>query len=542
MTRSTRLGFVASAACVAVAAVLAVLSAGVPSAWPEESDSSASRSPRCRLDAALGRATLESRWLLLTLDARDGRVVSLESRLVSSRSDRSAPLRLIGAVDGPIALRVVDDGEWGVAPSDEIQVGVACLPDARLEVRARYPSGEVMLQTWGLAGGAHVLELSADIGEARLPSRHLALSIGDQLLTCSDCSVPLGADHRSTEPTPGVPFTLASGAGSELRADERGPGDGADWRNTWRGARAGPFAVAVRTSAPIDPAARDPRTALAYRAGSALTAEVYLGPIEATTLGRADRALTALVMRDHVWPIRALGRVLHQALAGLVWLVGDVAFAVILLSIFVKIAMLPLTQMADRWQMRVTRIETELAPAIQQIRGESRGAERSQRILALYRARGVHPLFALRSLAGVALQIPVWLAVFHMLEESPRLVGASFLWVDDLSQPDTVAALVSLSPSLGSVLHLLPLIMTGFALVAARLHTASESGDASAPSRRGGLYGMAGLFLVALYAFPAGVVLYWAQSNALSCAIAAWRALFEISTRRLRVDSTPALG
>ena len=39
------------------------------------------------------------------------------------------------------------------------------------------------------------------------------------------------------------------------------------------------------------------------------------------------------------------------------------------------------------------------------------------------------------------IQIPVLIAAFNTLGEMPQIADASFLWIDDLAYPDTVAEL-----------------------------------------------------------------------------------------------------
>ncbi len=54
--------------------------------------------------------------------------------------------------------------------------------------------------------------------------------------------------------------------------------------------------------------------------------------------------------------------------------------------------------------------------------------------------------------------IPVLLSVFNALGEMPQLAGQSFLWIEDLSRPDTVSGRDSFLSFVGG-LNLLPLIM-----------------------------------------------------------------------------------
>ncbi len=85
----------------------------------------------------------------------------------------------------------------------------------------------------------------------------------------------------------------------------------------------------------------------------------------------------------------------------------------------------------------------------------------------------------------------------------------------DLALPDAVMALPFAIPGLGGSLNLLPVLMALLTVTAARL----QEDPSLAPELRGGqrlrLYGMAVLFFVLLYTFPAGMVLYWTTNNLL---------------------------
>jgi YidC/Oxa1 family membrane protein insertase len=170
---------------------------------------------------------------------------------------------------------------------------------------------------------------------------------------------------------------------------------------------------------------------------------------------------------------------------------------------------------AERWQADVHRQQSLLAPDLAAIRREYKGEDAHNRTLAAYRKHGISQFYTLKSLAGFLVQIPVFIAAFDMLGENFGLSGASFLWVQDLALTDRAVALPVTMPFLGGYLNLLPVLMTAFTILAARLQE-----DASlAPELRSGqrlrLYGMGALFFVLLYTFPAGMVLYWTTNNLL---------------------------
>lgn len=240
--------------------------------------------------------------------------------------------------------------------------------------------------------------------------------------------------------------------------------------------------------------------------------------------------------------IEWLAHGLSVLLDGLIRLTGGAAgWAVVLLALAVRLACLPLLRLAERWQREVDAVSRELAPQIAEVRAHCRGEERSRRVLELYRARGVHPLHGLKSLLGVAIQIPIFLGAYHALEGHAALRGAAFLWVDDLSRPDRVASLPFALPLLGDGVHLMPILMAVAALLASRLHGSGEPAVRSQRGRRWGLYGIAAGFFLLLYTFPAGAVLYWTTGSLISLARAGLcRWVLPLSLERLEVRDDAA--
>ena len=180
----------------------------------------------------------------------------------------------------------------------------------------------------------------------------------------------------------------------------------------------------------------------------------------------------------------------------------------------VKVLLLPLTVVAERWQEQVNAIQARLQPGLDTIKAAHRGEERAQRTMALYREEGVHPLYTLRSLPGVLIQLPVFVAVFDMLAEDFDLSRVGFLWIQDLSRPDELLRLPVCLPFFGCYLNLLPFLMSGVSLAALFRFRSSVLTPSLVRRQRRNLTGMTLLFFLLFYTFPAGMVLYWTSTNA----------------------------
>jgi YidC/Oxa1 family membrane protein insertase len=107
------------------------------------------------------------------------------------------------------------------------------------------------------------------------------------------------------------------------------------------------------------------------------------------------------------------------------------------------------------------------------------------------------------------IQMPVFFGFFGMIRSAIELRGASFLWVRDLSQPDTLF----LIPGIGFPFNLLPLIMGATMLWQAHLTPPSPGMD---PAQAKMMRYMPLMFLVFLYNYSAALTLYWTVQNLLS--------------------------
>src|SRR6185369_963184 len=109
------------------------------------------------------------------------------------------------------------------------------------------------------------------------------------------------------------------------------------------------------------------------------------------------------------------------------------------------------------------------------------------------------------------LQLPVFLGFYRMIQSAIELRGASFLWVCDLSRPDTLFIV----PGLNFPFNPLPLVMGVTMLWQARLTPPSPGMD---PMQQKIMKYMPLMFLFILYNFSAGLTLYWTVQNLLTIA------------------------
>lgn len=239
----------------------------------------------------------------------------------------------------------------------------------------------------------------------------------------------------------------------------------------------------------------------------------YTGPLSYYQLQSHEPSFTRLIFNGLWFWMRWLGWGLLFILNFLISLTHNYGIAIITLSLVVKLFMLPLTRVADKWQREVNEKKSRLAPHISKIKAESKGEEQNKRILELYKEQNIHPLFSLKSVFGLLVQIPIFFAAYHMLQENIVLKGAQFLWIKDLSLPDSILTLPFTIPFFGDNLNLLPFLMTLLTILASWKFDDGSLAPALLKRQRLNLYVMALLFFILFYTFPSGMVLYWTTNN-----------------------------
>ena len=107
------------------------------------------------------------------------------------------------------------------------------------------------------------------------------------------------------------------------------------------------------------------------------------------------------------------------------------------------------------------------------------------------------------------IQTPVFIGFFTMIRSAIELRGAHFLWVTDLSKPDTLFMI----PGIDFPFNLLPLLMGASMLWQSHLTPPAPGMD---PAQAKMMRYMPLLFLVFLYNYSAGLALYWTVNNLLT--------------------------
>lgn len=185
-------------------------------------------------------------------------------------------------------------------------------------------------------------------------------------------------------------------------------------------------------------------------------------------------------------------------------LFGNYGLAIIMVSIVINLLILPLYKRSDALQEQERKKQKDMEHWVKHIRKTFKGDERFMMLSTYYRQQEYQPLNAIRGSLSLLLQIPFFIAAYHYLT-TVNLQGASFLFLQNLSEADRLWKLGSLS------INVMPLLMTAINLISGFIYTKEFAFKDKLQ-----LYVLAGVFLVILYQSPSGLVLYWTMNNLFS--------------------------
>ncbi len=201
-------------------------------------------------------------------------------------------------------------------------------------------------------------------------------------------------------------------------------------------------------------------------------------------------------------------------------LTGNFGVAILIFTVFVKLAFYPLAATSYR-SMGKMRL---LAPKIQAARERFKDdpARQQQAMMEVYKQEGVSPMAQAGGCLPLVIQIPVFFSLYKVILVTIEMRHAPFFgWIHDLSatDPTNVFNLFGLLPfdpsAISSTLHLgiWPLILGATMFFQQRLNPPPPD-----PTQARIFQFMPIVFTFMMGRFPAGLVIYWSWNNTLTIA------------------------
>ncbi len=191
---------------------------------------------------------------------------------------------------------------------------------------------------------------------------------------------------------------------------------------------------------------------------------------------------------------------IHAAIAPLIgtWAWG---WTIIAFTLILKLATWPLTAIQVRSAKRMGQLSGPMKALREKYKDNPQKMQTE--VLELYKKYKVNPA---AGCLPMLITFPVFIAFQYVLRTSSEMRFQPFLWIHDLSMPDTIAHFAGFS------LNVLPLLMTASMMLQMRLTPAPSADN----TQKMMMQFMPLIFLAGFYRMPSGMILYWTCNNLLT--------------------------
>lgn len=182
---------------------------------------------------------------------------------------------------------------------------------------------------------------------------------------------------------------------------------------------------------------------------------------------------------------------------------------ILLLTIFIKIVLFPLTYKSYKGQAKMRVLAPDIKAINDKYPGQENAMIRQQKTMALYNKAGANPMAGCLPLL---LQMPILFAMFSFFPSCIELRGQSFLWCHDLSAPDAIISwnthIPFISDYFGNHISLFCLLMTVTNIIYTRINMQTQSA-AGTPGMKWMMYLMPVFFMIFFNNYAAGLSYYY---------------------------------
>ena len=225
----------------------------------------------------------------------------------------------------------------------------------------------------------------------------------------------------------------------------------------------------------------------------------YAGPKDIKLIG-AFAPYAKDIMHLAFMSLESIAQWLLYFLIFLKGIVGNYGWAIILLTVIVKLVFWPITHKSNVSMKKMQKIQ----PMVKELREKYKDDKQTvnTKMMELYKKEGVNPL---GGCLPILVQIPVFFALYWTLDGAIELRHTSFLWAKDLTQPDTIGNIFGL-----------PINPLAIAMSLTMVLQQKLTPTATDPMQAKMMMLMPVIMLVFLYNLPSGLTLYWTVSQIIS--------------------------
>jgi YidC/Oxa1 family membrane protein insertase len=233
-----------------------------------------------------------------------------------------------------------------------------------------------------------------------------------------------------------------------------------------------------------------PRIELKPENSTVLSYSTYFGPKQQELLAKTGNGFESAINYGF---FHFLAKPLMVVLKFFYSYIGNYGFAIILLTVCIKILFWPLTQKSYKSMKGMQKLQ----PEMKRLR-EKYGSDKqrlNQEMMTFYKENKVNPM---GGCLPMIIQIPVFIALYRVLLSSIELRHAPFmLWITDLSVKDPY--------------YITPLIMGATMFLQQKMTPTNMD-----PTQEKVMLMMPIVFTFLFLNFPAGLVIYWLTNNVLT--------------------------
>ncbi len=213
-----------------------------------------------------------------------------------------------------------------------------------------------------------------------------------------------------------------------------------------------------RTDTGMTAAARFELPGIAPETAIVHSGRLYVGPKEYTRLARTDefRHREDKVMQfdryffNRIFLSGIIAPLLNKMMVGIHGFVGNWGVAIVLMTLVLKIVSLPFTLAASKSAKRMAKLSEPMKAIREKYKDNPK--KLNEATIALFKEHRVNPA---GGCIPILITMPLFVGFFAMLMGTAELRFQSFLWVADLSTPDTVWRV----PGLGFPINIMPILM-----------------------------------------------------------------------------------
>jgi YidC/Oxa1 family membrane protein insertase len=176
------------------------------------------------------------------------------------------------------------------------------------------------------------------------------------------------------------------------------------------------------------------------------------------------------------------------------------AIAIILLTLCIRIVLWPVQNKATSSMRQMQELQPRMNELKEKYKDDA--ARMNAEVMKMYKEYNVNPL---AGCLPMVIQIPIFFGFYRVLGTAVELRNSTFLWVKDLSQPDTVLHIA------GFPINVLPICMAATMILQMELQP--KTGD-QAQQRMFKFVPL--IFVFVCYNFASALALYWTIQNIFS--------------------------